>query len=140
MNNNRKLEFDYNVVLEQYFELQKKLIHTIINDDSDVPPKNLFKYENLVKEATFTNPDVYNIMILYIYEECLKSPSKAICESLGFVIGNHLHNRNVKAEKLSKAVFISWNGPDLHICETILRNQFFKESTYHFKRISRTSQ
>ena len=75
-----------------------------------------------------------------VYENCLKLTSEAFSESVGSVIVNH---RNVKAENLYKEVFISWNGPDVHNCETILRsalNQHFKGSTYHFERISRSSQ
>ncbi len=53
VNNNRNFELDYNVVIEQNFEFQKKLIHTINNDDSYVSPENLFKYENLVKETIY---------------------------------------------------------------------------------------
>ena len=55
----------------------------------------------------------------------------------------HFHNRNVKAENLSKEDFIGWIGWDVHKCETILKralNHHFIRSTYHFKRISRTSQ
>jgi len=42
------------------------------------------------------------MILLYVYENYLKIASEAICESIGTVTGNHLHNRNVKAENLSR--------------------------------------
>ena len=106
MNKNRHLESDYNFTIELYFELHKEKIHTIIND-IDVSSTNLFEYENLVKETIFAKYDVYNNFhdIVHMYENYLKIPSEVICESIDSVIGNHLHNRSVQAENLSKEVF-----------------------------------
>lgn len=106
----------------------------------EMEPSLLEQDCGIIKEA-FTNPDVYNDVqeIVYLLENCLKICSECVCESVGSVIGNHIHNRTIKAENLFHEVFISWNGPPVHKATELLKaslNQHFHGGNYHFTRYS----
>jgi len=58
-------------------------------------------------------------IFLNVWNVFKNTPSEAVCESIGSVIGNHLHNRNVQAENLMfQEIFITWKRPDVHNGET----------------------
>ena len=62
---------------------------------------------NFLKEKAKTSAEKINNC-------CMKICSEAVCESIGSVIENHLHNRNIKYDSLLQEVFTSWNGSPVH--------------------------
>ena len=82
-----------------------------------------FNKDNAIIKVIFSNIDFYenNSEFLYVLENFLKICSYCICESTdGSVIGNHLHNRNVKSDSFLRKLFISWNGLPIHLAGSLL--------------------
>lgn len=75
----------------------------------DNPKRSLYKLWKCYYGNVYQNiPEIFCVL-----ENCMKICSDAVCESIGSVIGNHLHNRHIKYDCLFQ-VFISWNGPTVH--------------------------
>lgn len=150
VNENRGCNLDSEVLFSQLNLLKTNLLNTPFFKDVlnclnvNQKPKLMIQDNTVIKEA-FTNPDVYaNIPeIIYLLENCLKICSEAVCESVGSVIGNHLHNRNIQFDTLFHEVFISWNGPPVHKASQLLKeslDRHFHGGMYHFTRFSSASR
>lgn len=102
-------------------EFEKKLYNKLLHNSSRFPEVN-----HLLASAT------------------VRLANESQCESIGSVVGRHFEHRgSLKVEKVSKEVFIAWNGPPpFNQCTTLLRDALSLRfgggpETWHFLRVTK---
>lgn len=148
VNRNLGSKFDINDLFSQLKVLKSNLMNLLFfnniletEHDADIKKPSLLEKDTRVIKELFTNTDTNEKLkeLTFLVENCLKITSEGVCESIGSVIGNHLHNRNIGFDSLFEEVFISWNGPPLHEASAMLKrslDRHFSGGKYHFTRFS----
>lgn len=102
-------------------EFENKLYNKLLHNSSRFPEAN-----HLLASAT------------------VRLANESQCESIGSVVGRHYEHRgSLKVDKVSKEVFIAWNGPPpFNQCNSLLKDALCLRfgggpETWHFLRVTR---